>query len=54
MFLAASLTGDSRKLLARFSDTECKQCSKIVERLETRCVVEKQAELLCFNSVHSL
>ena len=45
LFLAASLTGDSRKLLVGLPDTDCKQYSKIVGRLETRFGVEKQAEL---------
>lgn len=45
MFLAASLKGDSRKLLAGLPPEELKQYSKIVERLDARFGVEKQAEL---------
>ena len=45
LFLAASLTGDSRKLLAGLSDTDCKQYSTIVGRFEARFGMEKQAEL---------
>ena len=45
MFLTASLRGDSRKLLSGLTELECKQYSKIVERLQLRFGVEKQAEL---------
>ena len=45
MFLTASLRGDSRKLLNGLTELECKQYSKIVERLQLRFGVEKQAEL---------
>ena len=45
MFLAASLTGESRKLLAGMSHADCKEYSKIIELLENRFGVEKQAEL---------
>ena len=45
MFLAASLRGDSRKLLSGLADSECRQYGKIVERLQLRFGVEKQAEL---------
>ena len=44
IFLTASLCGDSRKLLGGLTELECKQCSKIVERLQLRFGVEKQAE----------
>lgn len=45
MFLAASLNGDSRKLLSGLTDSDCQQYDKIVERLQLRFGVEKQAEL---------
>ena len=45
MFLAASLRGDSRKLLSGLTDSDCQQYDKIVERLQLRFGVEKQAEL---------
>ena len=45
MFLTASLRGDSRKLLSGLTDAECRQYGKIVERLQLRFGVEKQAEL---------
>jgi len=45
MFLTASLCGDSRKLLSGLTELECKQYSKIVERLQLRFGVEIQAEL---------
>ena len=45
MFLTASLRGDSRKLLSRLTELECKQYSKIVERLQLCFGVKKQAEL---------
>ena len=45
MFSTASLRGDSRKLLSGLTELECKQYSKIVERLQLRFGVEKQAEL---------
>ena len=45
MFLTASLRGDSRKLLSGLTDAECWQYGKIVERLQLRFGVEKQAEL---------
>ena len=45
MFLTASLRGDSRKRLSGLTELECKQYSKIVERLQLRFGVEKQAEL---------
>ena len=45
MFLTASLRGDSRKLLSGLTELECKQYSKIVEQLQLRFGVEKQAEL---------
>jgi len=45
MFLTASLRGDSRKLLSGLTELECKQYSKIVERLQLRFGVEIQAEL---------
>ena len=45
MFLTASLRGDSRKLLSGLADSECRQYGKIVERLQLRFGVEKQAEL---------
>ena len=45
MFLAASLRGDSRKLLSGLTDSDCQQYDKIVARLQLRFGVEKQAEL---------
>ena len=46
MFLAASLSGKSRKyLLSGLPESECRQYAKIVERLQLRFGVEKQAEL---------
>ena len=45
MFLTASLRGDSRKLLSGLADSECRQYGNIVERLQLRFGVEKQAEL---------
>ena len=43
--MTASLNGDSRKLLSGLTDAECRQYGKIVERLQLRFGVEKQAEL---------
>ena len=40
-----SLRGDSRKLLSGVTELECKQYSKIVERLQLRFGEEKQAEV---------
>ena len=45
MFLTASLRVDSRKLLSGLTELECKQYSKIVERLQLRFGVEKQGGL---------
>ena len=45
MFLAASLRGESRKLLSGLTESEGRQYAKIVERLQLRFGVEKQAEL---------
>ena len=45
MFLTASLRGESRKLLSGLTESECRQYAKIVERLQLRFGVEKQAEL---------
>ena len=45
MFLAASLRGESRKLLSGLTESEGRQYTKIVERLQLRFGVEKQAEL---------
>ena len=45
MFLAASLCGESRKLLSGLTESEGRQYTKIVERLQLRFGVEKQAEL---------
>ena len=45
MFLAASLPGESRKLLSGLTESEGRQYTKIVERLQLRFGVEKQAEL---------
>ena len=46
MFLAASLRGESRKLLSVLTESEGRQYTKIVERLQLRFGVEKQRELL--------
>ena len=43
MFLAASPRVESRQLLSGLSDVECRR-AKIVERLQLRFGVEKQAE----------
>ena len=45
MFLTTSLRGDSRKLLSGLAELEYKPYSKIVERLQLRFGVEKQAQL---------
>jgi len=45
MFLAASLRVESRKLLSGLTESEGRQYAKIVERLQLRFGVEKQAEL---------
>ena len=45
MFLAASLRGESRKLLSGSTESEGRQYAKIVERLQLPFGVEKQAEL---------
>jgi len=45
MFLAASVRGESRKLLSGLTESERRQYAKIVERLQLRFGVEKQAEL---------
>ena len=45
MFLTASLRGESRKLLSGLTVSDGQQYAKIVERLELRFGVEKQAEL---------
>ena len=45
MFLAASLRGESRKLLSSLTESEGRQYAKIVERLQLSFGVEKQAEL---------
>lgn len=45
MFLTASLRGESRKLLNGLTDSECRSYEKIVETLQLRFGVEKQAEL---------
>ena len=45
MFLAASLRGESRKLLSGLTESEGRQYAKIVERSQLRFGVEKQAEL---------
>ena len=45
MFLAASLRGKSRKLLCGLTKLKGRQYAKIVERLQLRFGVEKQAEL---------
>lgn len=45
MCLAASLRGESRELLSGRSDEECRQYTKIVERLQLNFGGEKQARL---------
>ena len=45
MILTASLRRENRKLLSGLTDAECRQYGKIVERLQLRFGVEKQAEL---------
>ena len=45
LFLTASLKGESRKLLSGMTEEYCRQYDKIVEKLEQRYGVEKQAEL---------
>ena len=54
MFLTASLCGDSRKLLGRLTELECKQYSKIVERLQLRFGVKKQAGVTPSQTTESL
>ena len=45
MFLAASLRGESRKLLSGLTESEGRQYAKIMERLQLHFGVEKQVEL---------
>ena len=45
MSLAVSLRGESRKLLSGLTESDGRQYAKIVERLQLRFGVEKQAEL---------
>ena len=45
MFVAASLRGESRKLLSGLTESEGRQYDKIVERLQLHFGVVKQAEL---------
>ena len=45
LFLTASLKGESRKLLSGMTEADCRQYDKIVEKLEQRYGVEKQAEI---------
>lgn len=44
-FLSAALRGEAQKLLHGMSDSDCRDYSKLVARLELRFGVEKQAEL---------
>ena len=45
VFLAASLRGEAQNVINGMSDSDCRNCAKIVDKLELRFGVEKQREL---------
>ena len=45
LFLATGLREEAQKVLNGMSDSDCRNCAKIVDKLELRFGVEKQREL---------
>ena len=45
VFLAASLRSEAQNVINGMSDSDCRNCAKIVDKLELRFGVEKQREL---------